>query len=81
MPILPSLSLLEGTLIKIREDQAEEAIVITPRWPRRPWYHLLLHMACEILLLLLCRHDLLSQLVPDNGVPYHIGVETLQLTA
>ena len=47
----PPIPLLERTLIKIREDQAEEAIVIAPQWPRRSWYHLLLQMTCEIPLL------------------------------
>ena len=31
----PPISLLERTLIKIRGDQAEEAIVLTLSWPRR----------------------------------------------
>ena len=42
----PPIPLLERTLIKIREDQMEEVIVITPSWQRRSWYHLLLQMAC-----------------------------------
>jgi len=77
----PPIPLLERTLIKIREDQAEEAIVLAPRWPRRSWYHLLLQMACEIPLLLPRRRDLLSQHLPDKGVLYHTDLETLQLTA
>ena len=76
----PPIPLLERTLIKIREEQAEEAIVITPCWPRRPWYHFLLQMACKIPLLLPCRWDLLSQLLPDKGILYHTDLETLQLT-
>ena len=56
-------------------DQAQEAIVIAPRWPRRFWYHLL-QMMCEIPLLLPHRQDLLSHLA-DKGVLYHTDLETL----
>ena len=76
----PPIPLLEKTLIKIREDEVEEAIVITPCWPRRPWYHLLLQMAGGIPLLLPRRQDLLLQHMPDKGLLYHTETETLQLT-
>ena len=77
----PPIPLLERTLIKIREDQAEEAIVITPCWPRRSWYHLLHQMMCEIPLLLSHKRDLLSQCLTNKGMLYHTDLETLQLTA
>ena len=77
----PPIPLLEKTLIKIREDQADEVIVIAPSWPRRSWYHLLLQMACEIPFRLLCRNNLLSQHLPDKGMLYHTDLVTLQLTA
>ena len=71
-PILPvpspPIAFLKRTLIKIREDQVEEAIIITPNWPRRSWYHLRLQMVCEIPLLLPCRWNLLSQHLPTKGV-------------
>ena len=76
----PPIPLLEKTLIKIREDQADKVIVIAPSWPRRSWYHLL-QIACEILFRLLCLNDLLSQHLPDKGVLYHTNLVTLQLTA
>ena len=76
----PPIPLLERTLIKIREDQAEEAIALTLRWPRRSWFHLL-QMACEIPLLLPRRRDLMSQHLLDKAVLYHTNLETLQLTA
>ena len=63
----PPIPLLERTLIKIREDQVEEVIVIAPSWPRRSWYNLLLQMACKIPLCLPLWGDLLSHL-PDKGV-------------
>ena len=77
----PPIPLLERTLIKIREEQAEEAIAVAPCWPRRSWYHLLLQMACEIPLLLPRRQDLMSQYLPDKGTLYHTDLETIQLTA
>ena len=75
----PPIPLLEKTLIKIREDQAEEVIVITHSWLRRSWYHLLFQMACEIPLLLPCRQDLLSQCLPDKGILFHTDLAILQL--
>ena len=75
-PVPLPLPSLERTLIKIREDQAEE-VIVAPRWPRRSWYHLLLQMACKIPLLLLRRQDLLSQHLPNKGALYHTDLETL----
>ena len=75
---LRAIPLLVKTLIKIREDQAEEVIFIAPNWPRRSWYHLL-KMAYEIPLLLPHRWDLLSQCLPDKGVLYHTDLLTFQL--
>ena len=46
------IPLPERILIKIMEEKAEEVIVITPSWPGRFWYHMLLQMACEVSLLL-----------------------------
>ena len=66
-------------MIKMREDQAGETIVITPSWPGRSWYNL--QMVCEVPLLLPCRWDLLSQCLPDKGMLYHADLETLQLMA
>ena len=71
--------LLERTLVKIRADQVEEGIVITPCWSRRSLY-LLLQLACVIPILLPRRQDLLSQHLPEKGVLYHTDLETLQLT-
>ena len=76
----PPILLLKRMLVKIREDQVEEVIVIAPSWPRRSWYHLLLQIACEIPLLLPGRRDLLSHL-PDKGMLFHADLKTLTLTA
>ena len=75
------IPLLEKTLIKIREDQVDEVIVIAPSWPRRSWCHFLLQMACEIPFRLLCQNDVLSQRLPEKGMLYHTDLVTLQLTA
>ena len=77
----PLIPFLEKTLIKIKQDQVEEVIVITPSWPRRSWYHFLLQMTCEIPLLLTCRWNLLSQHLPDKSVLCHTDLETLRLMA
>ena len=71
---------LSETLIKIREDQVDKVIVITPSWPRTSWYHLFLQMACKIPFHLPCQNDL-SQPLPDKGVLYHTDLETLELMA
>ena len=69
--IFPLLSVLKKMLVKIKEDQEDEFIVITPSCLRRSWYHFLLQMAYEIPLLLPCRRDILSQHLPDKGTLYH----------
>ena len=76
----PPIPLLEKMLVKIREDQVDDVIVITPSWLRRSWYYLFLQMACEIPLLLPCRRDLLSQCLPNKGMLYHTDLLTLRLT-
>ena len=77
---IPSdIPLLEKTLIHIREDKAEEVIVIIPSWLTRSWYHLLLQMACKIPLLLPHRRDLLSQCLPDKGTLFHTDLMALKL--
>ena len=75
------IPLLERTLIKIRENQAEEVIVIASSWLRRSWYHLLFQMVCEIPHRLPLWGDFLSQCLPDKGMLYHTDLVTLQLMA
>ena len=48
LPPFPYIPLLERTLIKIREDQVKEVVLITPSWLRRSLFHLLLQMAYKI---------------------------------
>ena len=62
----PLIPLLEMTLIKIMEDQAEEVIVIILSSPRRSWYNLFLQITCEIPLLLTCRWDLCHNTCPTR---------------
>ena len=73
------IPLLERTLIKIIEDKEKEVMVVTPSWPRRSWYHVLLQIVCEIPLRLPVWGNFLSHL-PKKGVLYHTDVSTLQLT-
>ena len=68
----PLIPLLKKMLIKIRNDQADDVIVIAPSWPRRSWYHLLLQMACKVPFLLPHRRNFLSQCLPNKGTLYHI---------
>ena len=71
----PPIPLLERTLIKIREDQAEEVIVIAPVGQEDPgtfsrWRARSLPVSNS-------GGDLLSQYLPDKGVPYHTDLVTL----
>ena len=43
----PPFNLIQKTLLQIRDQGVEEAIVVVPNWPARPWYHLLREMATE----------------------------------
>jgi len=79
--VFPPFPLLQKVLLKIREDRPEAVILITPTWPRRSWYHLLLQMACEVPLLLSIKMDLLSQRLAQKGTLYHSDLKTLKLAA
>ena len=57
----PPFNLIRRTLLKLRSDQVEEAIVILLNRPRKPWYPRLLEMTCKIPVLFRYRLDLLSQ--------------------
>jgi hypothetical protein len=77
----PPFNLIRRMLIKLRDDQVEEAIVIVPYWPRRPWFPLLMNMACEEPVRLPPRLDLLSQELTERGTLYHPEIRRLHLTA
>ena len=77
----PPANLLQRTLLKIRDEQVEEAIVIAPLWPGRPWFPLLLQMACTVPFRLRPRRDLLSQRLPTRGTLYHPNLKLTNLTA
>ena len=57
---LPPVVVLMRVLQKVRKERAR-LILITPNWPVRPWYSVILNMLVEIPLLLPKREDLLSQ--------------------
>jgi hypothetical protein len=77
----PPFNLIFSTLLKIRHDQVEEAIVVLPFWPRRPWFPLLLEMACENPVRFRPKLDLLSQKLAGRGTLFHPDIRNLQLTA
>ena len=76
----PPLPLLLRALDKIRREKVT-AVVIAPRWPRRPWYSLLLELCAEVPRLLPLRRDLLTQVLQDKGRVRHPDLETLHLAA
>ena len=77
----PPINLILRTLLKLRADRVQEVIMVTPYWPKRQWFPLLLQMATEPPLQLPLRIDLLQQRLVDKGVLYHPDLKTLTLTA
>ncbi len=77
----PPLNLIQRTLLKIKSERVEEAIVILPFWPGRLWYNLLTTMAVTQPIMFPLRKDLLSQKLADVGTVYHPRLRTLHLTA
>jgi len=77
----PPTALIQRTLTKIRSDQVEDAIVILPFWPGRPWFNLLLTMAIAQPIRFHLRKDLLSQHLADAGEVFHPRLRMLNLTA
>ena len=77
----PPINLILKTLLKIRADKVQEVIMVTPHWPKRQWFPLLLQMASEPPLRLPLRIDLLHQKLADRGVLYHPDLKMLELTA
>jgi len=64
--LFPPPPLVSRCLEKLRIDQAK-AILITPVWPQRLWYPLLLQMSCQQPLLLPQQQGLLIE--PHTGKP------------
>ena len=77
----PPINLIQKSIWKLRTDQVEEAIAILPLWNARPWFPLVLEMACEIPQLLPWDLDLLSQRLPDKGTLFHPDLKRLRLIA
>ena len=77
----PPFNLIQKTLLQIRDQGVEEAIVVVPNWPARPWYHLLQEMATEAPFLFKLEIDLLSQKLQDRGVLYHQDLRQIHLSA
>jgi len=76
----PPKNLLLRTVVKLRNDGVQEAIVIAPNWPRSPWFPLLQQMALQSYQLPLAM-DLLSQTLTDKGTLHHPDLRALSLTA
>ena len=77
----PPINLLLRTILKLRNDRVQEAILVAPYWPKRPWFHELLRMASEPPLRFPLEIDLLQQRLQDRGVLYHQDLKMLELTA
>ena len=77
----PPINLILKTLLKVRADKVQDVIMVTPHWPKRQWFPLLLQMESEPPLRLRFKIDLLHQKLADRGVLYHPDLETLGLTA
>ena len=69
------------TLIKIRVDRAEAAILIAHFWPARQWFTLLQHMAVYPPMTFPLKMNLLSQTLQDKGTLFHDGLAMLNLVA
>ena len=77
----PPKKLILRTLLKIRDEEVEEAIVVVPYWPKRVWFPLLLQLATETPVMLPLQIDLLAQRLVDRGMLYHQDLSNLQLSA
>ncbi len=67
--------------LKIRHKRVEEAIIILPFWPRRPWFNLLPSMASAQPIKFPLRKDLLNQHLADIRMVFHPPLRMLHLTA
>jgi len=77
----PPFNMIQETLLKVREEEVEEVIMVAPCWPYRPWFPLLLQLAVDKPVLLSHRIDLLSQKLEGAGTLYHQDLATLHLAA
>ena len=75
----PPISQIQRVLIKIRDEGVEDAIVLVPHWPRRPWFSLLLTMAVEQPVRFRIQPDLLTQTLTSKGKLYHPDLGRLSL--
>ena len=77
----PPFNLIPRTLFKIKRDQVGPAILITPYWPKRTWFPLVMSMAVEPPWILPADPNPLSQVLPDRGTLFHPDPQTLRLAA
>ena len=77
----PPLNLVKRTLLQIRNQRVEEAIVVVPFWPAREWFPLLCQMATQPPVRFRVETSLLSQHLQDRGTLYHPDLNHLRLTA
>ena len=77
----PPINLIQRVLLKIRSDRVDEAILVVPFWPRRPWFPLLLSLASDQPVRFRPEIALLSQRLAGKGILYHPDLLSLNLTA
>jgi hypothetical protein len=79
--LFPPLNLLHRSLLKLKSDRVQNAIVVAPYWPKRIWFPLLCAMAAHPPWFLPKERNLLSQTLPDKGILHHPDLSSLRLTA
>ena len=77
----PPINLIMKTLLKVRNEEVEDVILVVPFWPRKPWFPLLLQMTVDLPVQFRPRINLLSQRLAGAGELYHQDLATQRLTA
>ena len=76
----PPFNLIQRTLLQIRDQGVEEAIVVVPNWPARMWYQLLLQMAVDKPVLFKMEIDLMSEKLQARGTLFHPNLKQIHLS-
>ena len=72
----PPFPLIQRTLVQLHHQSAE-AILVTPFWPRQPWFPTLVDMAVDSVRL----PSFPALITQDAGTVFHPDLHTLRLTA
>ena len=78
---LPPINLIMKTLLKVRNEEVEDVILVVPFWSRKLWFPLLLQLTVDLPVQFRPRINLLSQRLAGAGELYHQDLATLHLTA